>query len=74
MADEKNTDCFLLLVIKYFRNNQNLPIFPPLKETIHATVRKLFFFAPFGGKITGNNYGNILTDFLDAIRVAAVII
>ena len=68
MADEKNTDCFLLLVIKYLRNNQNLPIFPPLKETIHATVRKTsFFFALFGGKITGNNYGNILTDFLDAI-------
>ena len=48
MADEKNTDCFLLLVIKYFRNNQNLPMFPPLKEitlfTIHATVRKISYF------------------------------
>ena len=38
MADEKNTDCFLLLVIKYFRNNQNLPSLSLLKEIMLFTL------------------------------------
>ena len=38
MADEKNTDCFLLLVIKYFRNNQNLSSLFPLREIMLFTL------------------------------------
>ena len=38
MADEKNTHCFLLLVIKYFRNNQNLPNLSPLGEIMPFTL------------------------------------